>query len=111
MTLTQEQSHRVLPERGSPTDYFDRPDTPAKNSPVGRLTRKIHAGFPHMDLETIREEARASLYGVGGENRVSIAFNRFLRSRKLDNAPRTARVSLIPQAVEMTDSFEAARTV
>jgi len=74
-----------------PADYFDRLDTSAKNSPVGKLMRKIQAAFPHLDLETMREESRASLHGVGGENRVSIAFNRFLRSQKLDNAPRRTR--------------------
>jgi hypothetical protein len=74
-----------------PAAYFDRPDTPSKHSPVGKLMRKIHARFPHADLETIREESREALYGVGGENRVSIAFNRLLRSQKLDKAPRRAR--------------------
>jgi len=58
---------------------------------VGKLMRKIHAEFPHLDLETIREASRASLYGVGGENRISIAFNRLLQSQKLDNAPRRVR--------------------
>jgi len=47
-----------------PGDYFDHLDTPAKNSPLGKLMRKIHAEFPHLDLETIREESRAALYGV-----------------------------------------------
>ena len=74
-----------------PADYFDRPDTPASSSPVGKLMRKIHAAFPSLGLEAIREESCASLYGVGGENRISIAFNRALQGRKLDNAPRTAR--------------------
>ena len=73
-----------------PADYFDRVDTPAKNSPVGKLIRKTHAGFPHLDLETVREESRAALYGVGGENRISITFNHVLRSQKLDKAPRRA---------------------
>jgi hypothetical protein len=95
MKLTQEQSHPVLHERGIwiPADYFDRLDTPAKDSPVGKLMRKIRSAFPHLDLETIRLESRASLYGVGSENRVSIAFNRFQRSRKVDNAPRRAQES------------------
>jgi hypothetical protein len=93
MKLTQEQSHPVLHERGIwiPADYFDRFDAPAKNSPVGKLMRAIHAAFPHLDLEAVRGESRVSLYGVGGENRISIAFNRVLRSKKLDKAPRRAR--------------------
>ena len=74
-----------------PAGYFDRPDTPAKNSPVGKLMRKLRAAFPHLDLETVRYESKTSLYGAGGENRISIAFNRALQGRKLDNAPRTAR--------------------
>jgi hypothetical protein len=37
--------------------YFDRLDTPAKDSPVGKLMRKIHAGFPDLDVETIRQES------------------------------------------------------
>jgi len=94
-----------------PAAYFDRPDTPSENSPVAKLMRKIQAAFPYLNLETIREESRSSLYGVGGENRVSIAFNRFLRSQKLDKAPRRARVSLIPQALERIDAFEAAGAV
>jgi hypothetical protein len=88
-----------------PAAYFDRPDAPAKNSPVGKLMRKIHAAFPHLDLETIREEARTSLYGVGGKNRIAIAFNRLLRTRKVDNAPRRAQVSLIPLALEMASGL------
>jgi hypothetical protein len=42
-----------------PAGYFERHDTPAKNSPVGKLMRKIYSRFPHLDLETIRTEARA----------------------------------------------------
>jgi DNA invertase Pin-like site-specific DNA recombinase len=88
-----------------PADYFDRLDTPAENSPVGRLMRKMRAAFPNLDLETIREESRAALYGVGGKNRVAIAFNRFLRNRKVDKAPRKARARLIPQALEMASGL------
>jgi len=73
-----------------PAGYFDRPDTPSKNSPVGKLMRKINAAFPSLDLETVRYESKTSLYGVGGENRSSIAFNRILRGKKLDKAPRRA---------------------
>jgi hypothetical protein len=74
-----------------PADYFDHPDTPTKNSPVGKLMRKIHAGFPHLELETIRKGSRASLHGVGGKNRIATAFSRALRSRKVDKAPRRVR--------------------
>jgi DNA invertase Pin-like site-specific DNA recombinase len=81
-----------------PADYFDRLDTPAENSPVGRLMRKMRAAFPNLDLETIREESRAALYGVGGKNR-------FLRNRKVDKAPRKARARLIPQALEMASGL------
>jgi len=62
-----------------PTEYFDRPDMPAKNSPVGKLMRKIHARFPHPDLETIRAEAREALLGVGGAKRVQVAYQRWVR--------------------------------
>jgi len=81
-----------------PSAYFERSDTPAENSPVGKLMQKIHAAFPDMDLQVIRAEAPESLCGVGGVNRIQVAFNLFLRARKLDKARRTTRGEAIPAA-------------
>ncbi|HXW63067.1 MAG TPA: hypothetical protein VEJ45_10740 [Candidatus Acidoferrales bacterium] len=81
-----------------PADYFDRPDTPAKNSPVGKLMQKIHSRFPHLDLETIRIEAREALLGIGGATRIQDAYKRWLITRSGASMTRKARLALAGRA-------------
>jgi len=76
-----------------PAGYFDRLDTPTKNSPVGKLMQKIHSRFPHLDLETIRAEAREALLGIGGSTRVQDAYKRWLNTRSGASTTRKARFS------------------
>jgi len=42
-------------------DYFGQPDTPAENSPVGQLMRKVLAKNPAMGFEMARLEANRLL--------------------------------------------------
>jgi hypothetical protein len=46
-----------------PANYFDRPDTPAKNSPVGTLMQKIDTECPDRILKPF-EPKRARHYSV-----------------------------------------------
>lgn len=110
MKLTQVQSARPTPENLE--HYFNRRETPAKNSPVGKLMRKIHSRFPHIDLETVRIEARDALLGVAGANRVRVAFHRWLKRGASDKKVGKARFSSAGKALPgepLTAPIERAR--
>ena len=64
-----------------PGGYFDRPDTPAQGSPVGKLMEKILAEFPEMPVEQARQEANSALQGLGGPGRLAAAWRRWLASK------------------------------
>jgi hypothetical protein len=92
-------------------DYFDRPETPTGDSPIGKLMQKIHSDFPHLDLETIRAEARKALLGIGGSTRVQDAYKRCLNTCSGASITRKARFSSAGKAatlVEPTATPEAA---
>jgi hypothetical protein len=89
-----------------PADYFDRPDVPAKNSPVGKLLRKMHAEFPELELETSRIEAREALLGMGGATRIQKAYQRWLKGRSIASATTQARFSSAEKG-EPRESFTA----
>jgi hypothetical protein len=84
-----------------PTSYFDHFDAPAKNSPVGKLMRKIHAELPHLDLETVRAEAREALLGVGGATRVQDAYKRWLIARSRASMTRKTRLPSATKALAL----------
>jgi hypothetical protein len=76
----------------TPSAYFSRSDTPASDSPVATLMRKILNIYPLMDLERCRREAAEALNGIGGTSRVQIAFRSW---KRIDAARQCARNSAI----------------
>jgi hypothetical protein len=76
--------------------YFSRTDTPAQDSPVGRLITRLVEKRPELSLEGAREQAHSLLAAAARrknyripavlsaeqENRASEAFARFNASRR-----------------------------
>lgn len=48
------------------TEYFERSDTPSKDSPVGKLMQRILEIKPLASVEAVREQARAMLARAAG---------------------------------------------
>lgn len=94
-----------------PSDYFNRPYAPAKNSPVGKLIRKMHAEFPHLELATSRIEAGETLRGIGGAARIRDAYKRWLQARSSVRNTRKARFSSVGKACTPGASIETAVSV
>jgi hypothetical protein len=60
-------------------EYFNLPDTPMRNSPVGKLMVRILEEFPDLDLEFARTASRIALNGTGGGNRIDEALQKLRR--------------------------------
>jgi len=80
--------------------YFERPNTPMGNSPVGKVMKILALEYPDEELEHIHELARAALDGIGGEHRVQDTLR---RARTSLGTPRRAIVApmqgLLPPAI------------
>lgn len=69
-----------------PRDYFQRPDTPSLNSPVGRIMRDLAYLYPHIPAEELRELANTRIHS-GGPQKVKWTKD---ESQRLKNREETA---------------------
>ena len=48
-----------------PIDYFERSDTPAINSPIGKAMRMLNLLYPGMKAEELRDESHRRMHSAG----------------------------------------------
>jgi hypothetical protein len=82
--------------------YFDRPDAPAKGSPVGKLIVRMLEKCPEMSFEQARTEAASLLEGKGGTSRIRHGFAEWKRRRNRADFARNASANATSVEVRAT---------